>query len=284
MVVMILTCIVGMATPWENTSIAALPALRAEDRTVPGALPAGVSLMYQSDAFKPGQGAFCITNTVNGPVSVPLFRVPLHNIDQVIVFYRAWARSTSTAQRAFLEIRCEYPGSKTRTSRLNESVLSETTAWVEVETPFYLIHKERPDAVVLGVAFEGPGTIWVGSGSLFYESRFWGRYGAGYGLSLGFLAILIGLWSAPVSYHSKRYGKRSRFVKITLIAWGTLVGMMVLLCLIANIMQAPIPMRIYSGVGIFLMLFMLKALRRQVAQNTIRIHPHENQRQNPGAS
>ena len=284
MVAMLFTCIVGMAMPWESVSVAELPAARAEDRTVTSALPAGISLAFEADAFKPGQGAFCIKNTLNGPVSVPLFRVPLQDLDRVILFYRAWARSASTSQRAFLEMCCEYPGGKTRTSRLNESVLTETSSWVEVETPFYLTHKERPNKVVLGVAFEGPGTVWVGAGSLFYESRLWGRYGAGYGLTLGFLAILIGAWSAPVSYLSKRYGKKSRFVTTTLFVWGGLTALMGLLCVAANILQAPIPMRLYSGIGTLLLLLMVKTLYRQIGYNKSRVRSKESQLQKHDAS
>ena len=272
MLTMIVTCLISVTLPWDGHLLADLPVRSASDRSVSEALPSGVSIQYEAEATRPGQGAFSITNSLTGPVWVPLFRVPLQDPGKGILFYRTRVRSVAPDQRAFLEIRCTYPGGDVRTARLNSSALNETTVWSEVETPFYLTEQVSPTAVTLGVAFEGPGTVWVGDGVLLHESRMWGRYGFGYMLSLGLITILIGMWSAPVSYHSKRHGRKSRFVRFTLYAWSGLAGLLMVMCVVATATAGPMPLRLCSGVGGFVVHVMAKTLSRQLGREGNRFH------------
>ena len=95
------------------------------------------------------------------PQVVHLFELPMPEIDDGVVFYRAKMRAENLEGQAFLEMWCRLPGRGEFFSRGLDNVLKGTSDWVSFETPFFLKKGEKADLLKLNVSVQGKGKIWI---------------------------------------------------------------------------------------------------------------------------
>ena len=95
--------------------------------------------------------------------SVPLYEVPLANLENVTLTYRAEMRATDVTGRAYLEMWVRVPGRGEFFSRGLAQPLQGSSGWATYEIPFLLNESGvRADLAKLNVAFEnGTGTVWI---------------------------------------------------------------------------------------------------------------------------
>ena len=95
------------------------------------------------------------------PVSVSLIEVPLPPLEDTVLEYRARLRSEDVANIAYLEMWCVFGEKEAYFSRDLDQPLTGTQTWVRRATPFFLEADRQPQKVLLGLRFEGPGTVWI---------------------------------------------------------------------------------------------------------------------------
>ena len=92
---------------------------------------------------------------------VRLFEVPVSEIDDCVVFYRAKLKSENLQGRAFLEMWCLMAGGGEFFSRGLDNVVTGTNNWASFATPFFLKKGERPEMFRLNISIEGKGKLWI---------------------------------------------------------------------------------------------------------------------------
>ncbi|RJP34189.1 MAG: hypothetical protein C4527_02775 [Candidatus Omnitrophota bacterium] len=97
----------------------------------------------------------------NQALSIPLYTIPLKDIDNCTLLYNAEIRAESVSSKAYIEMLCLFEGGKEYFSRALDNALTGTGDWRSVKTPFFLKEGEQPSAARLGIRMEGPGTVWI---------------------------------------------------------------------------------------------------------------------------
>lgn len=90
-----------------------------------------------------------------------LFEVPVPNIEQCMITYRAQMKAESLEGRAYLELWCRIPGRGEFFSKGLVHPLSGSAGWASYEIPFYLRKGQMADMLKLNLTVEGKGTIWI---------------------------------------------------------------------------------------------------------------------------
>jgi hypothetical protein len=92
--------------------------------------------------------------------TVRLFEIPVANVEDCLLTYRAKLKAERLEGRAYLEMWCRLPGGEFFSKGLNNPATG-TTEWATYETPFFLKKGERCDLAKLNVVIEGKGTLWI---------------------------------------------------------------------------------------------------------------------------
>lgn len=93
--------------------------------------------------------------------TVRLFEVPISDIEQCMVTYRARMKTSNVQGGAYLEMWCRFPRQGEFFSKGLHHTVKGTTDWASYEAPFYLMKGQRPDLIKLNLACEGAGTVWI---------------------------------------------------------------------------------------------------------------------------
>lgn len=218
-------------------------------------------------------GSFKITFQGNGPADVMLFRVPISNLSDAVLWYRAHVRTEDPSLNAYLEMFCTFADGHSYFSRaMNAPVgkLSENSSatgrWAVSQTPFLLDQKNAAVQADLGVRFEQPGTVWLDEAELVWVPRQWNKIGAWLGVFGGALGALAGLWGAAAGILvPKGRGRRG-----IMVAGGCFlcVGLALLgagvLCWLQGVNYAIwYPLTLAGGILTVLMGFLLPSVARQ---------------------
>ena len=92
---------------------------------------------------------------------VRLFELPVKQIDDCVILYRARLKTENLQGRVFLEMWCRLPERGEFFSRGLDQVLVGTNDWASYEIPFVLKKEETPDLLKLNLNVEGAGKIWI---------------------------------------------------------------------------------------------------------------------------
>ena len=120
--------------------------------------------------------------------TVRLFEVPLPNVDDRVLHYRAKLKSEGVTGRAYLEMWVRAPNGRKYFSRGFTDAVSGTTDWVDARTPFLLREGEAADLAQLNLVVEGDGTVWVKDVELDSGPRplgAWEKFGEWFGSASG---------------------------------------------------------------------------------------------------
>ncbi len=92
---------------------------------------------------------------------VSLFELPLPDIDDCTITYRAKMKSEDVKGRAFLEMWCRVPGFGESFSRGLDKTITGSNDWATFEIPFFLKKGEKADHLKLNLNVEGTGRVWI---------------------------------------------------------------------------------------------------------------------------
>jgi len=96
----------------------------------------------------------------HGPTA-GLYRAGPYDVDNSRLTYEAKLRTWGLQGRAYLEMRCHFPGGEEFVSRGLEMPVSGTTDWTSAETSFVVKGAREPDNVQLNLVIDGKGTVWI---------------------------------------------------------------------------------------------------------------------------
>ncbi len=106
-----------------------------------------------------GNGSLLITATDS--TTVRLFEIENPNVENARITYQAKLKTEGIDGRVYLEIWCGFKGKGEYFSRGLHNILSGTTDWTTVETPFFLKAGENPDLIKLNLIIAGTGKVWI---------------------------------------------------------------------------------------------------------------------------
>lgn len=106
-----------------------------------------------------GKGSLKIEATE--PRVVRLYETGDLDVEKARLIYRAAVRTEKLQGRVYLEMWCRFPDKGEYFSRGLNNVLTGTTKWTTLETPFFLKAGQNPDNVKLNLVIEGKGTVWI---------------------------------------------------------------------------------------------------------------------------
>ncbi len=95
------------------------------------------------------------------PTVVRLYETGDLDVENARVIYRASVRTEKLQGKAYLEMWCRFPDKGQFFSRGLNNVLTGTTDWTTLETPFFLKKGQNPDNVKLNLVIDGKGTVWI---------------------------------------------------------------------------------------------------------------------------
>lgn len=95
------------------------------------------------------------------PQVVRLFEVPVTDLDDCTLTYRAKLKTENIQGRAFLEMWCHMPGGGEYFSRGLDKTLTGSNDWATYEIPFFLRKGDKPDLLKLNLNIEGTGKVWI---------------------------------------------------------------------------------------------------------------------------
>lgn len=96
-----------------------------------------------------------------GTTQARLLDIPVSDIDDTQLIYRAKMRAEALNGKAYLEMWARLPDQNEYFSRSIQTPVTGTTDWVSVQTPFLLEKGQTPDLIRLNVVVEGAGRIWI---------------------------------------------------------------------------------------------------------------------------
>lgn len=171
-----------------------------------------VEVVVDKSVTTDGGGSVKVTFTGSGEKEVMLFAQSLSGIDNAALWYESDMRCSAPPGSAYAAMWVSFPdGGKYFSRGLDQRCTQE---WTRSRIPFYLKKGERPERVVMGVRFEGPGTVWVDNARLVKTGATKamvlgsGIYGAVFG-------VLAGIWGALAGTLAPR-GKGKWLV----VGWG----------------------------------------------------------------
>ena len=186
-------------------SAAALPAIASDLATLQGPnlsnylereLPEGVEVQYIPSKDE-APDVLRVACSTRAPTSVPLFRIPVDLAPGTEVYGVGEIRGEDVQGKACFELWCQ-TGGGSFFSRALDTGLIGTTGWARHRAPFFLKPGQKADSYLLGVRFEGPGTVYVRSVALYASDGgflgFLQRPGAWGGLLGAVVGVLGGCW------------------------------------------------------------------------------------------
>jgi hypothetical protein len=106
------------------------------------------------------QGNGSIRISTLWPTVICLGEVAELNIDNAQLVYRAKVKSEQLEGTAFLEMWCHVDGGQYFSRGMN-SVVTGTTDWKTLKTPFFLKQGQHAKKVTLNIVIKGKGTVWI---------------------------------------------------------------------------------------------------------------------------
>jgi len=106
-----------------------------------------------------GGGSLMIT--VTDSTVVHLFDAGDVDAEKCKLVYSAKVRTENALGNVYLEMWCRFADQGYYFSRSMNNLVSGTTNWAIIETPFYLNKGENPDNVRLNIVSTDAGTVWV---------------------------------------------------------------------------------------------------------------------------
>ena len=178
-----------------------------------------------------------------GPTVVRLFEVQHPDVKDTPLIYQAKVRTEGIKGQVYLEMWCSFPGKGEFFSRGLGDVLTGTSGWKTLKTPFFLKKGESPDTIKLNLVVDGKGTAWIDDIRVL-EGRSWfglASYipGPGLGILGGILGTLVGVFAPR--------GKAKKFVLGLEVA--TLSGSILLLVAGVVAFLSGRPHDVWYGVG-----------------------------------
>ncbi len=140
----------------------------------------------------------------NDPVFIPICEIPV-GMEDCQLSYTARMSSEEGTQKAYLEMWCVVNGNSYFSKALDQSFIGRS-GWKDVSTPFFLKKGEIAEKAVLGVRFEGPGTVGIDRIALFrLENAFWGDVKQNWQWIPGTLfGVFVGLYGGIVGFFAPR--------------------------------------------------------------------------------
>jgi len=117
------------------------------------------SVVMDRDISSDGRGSLRIT--VTHPTVIRLLEVTDIDVENARLIYRASLRTENVEGKAYLDMRCHFPGRGEFFSKGIETGLTGTTDWVTEEISFLLKEGDNPDRVRLNLGIDGQGTVWI---------------------------------------------------------------------------------------------------------------------------
>jgi len=93
--------------------------------------------------------------------TIRLFETDYIGVENARLIYQARVRTENVEGQVYLEMWCHFPGKGEFFSKGLTTLLTGTTDWTTVETPFFLKKGENPDNVKLNLVIHGKGTVWI---------------------------------------------------------------------------------------------------------------------------
>ena len=95
------------------------------------------------------------------PLRLHLVEVPLQDLDDTVLQFRAKLRSQNFDGVAYLEMWCRVKGKGEFFSRALHDPLRGDQNWISQQTPFFLQRGQHADLVRLNLVIDGRGSVWV---------------------------------------------------------------------------------------------------------------------------
>jgi hypothetical protein len=106
------------------------------------------------------EGSASVRISTLWPTTICLGKVSGLQVDNAKLIYEAKVRSEGLEGTAFLEMWCHVAGGQYFSRGMN-SVVTGTTDWKKLETPFFLQPGQKAEKVTLNIVINGKGTVWV---------------------------------------------------------------------------------------------------------------------------
>ena len=106
------------------------------------------------------EGAVSVRISTLWPTTICLGEVSRLDIHNAKLVYEAKVRSEGLEGTTFLEMWCHVAGGQYFSRGMN-SVVTGTTDWKKLETPFFLQPGQKAEKVTLNIVINGKGTVWV---------------------------------------------------------------------------------------------------------------------------
>ena len=120
----------------------------------------GASDLVPDDA-RSTDGVASLRIDAREPMRIALVEVPLQDLDDTVLQYRAKLRSQGLEGVAYLEMWCRVKGQGEFFSRALQDPLRGDRDWISQETPFFLRKGQRVDLARLNLVIDGHGTVWI---------------------------------------------------------------------------------------------------------------------------
>jgi len=151
--VLVVAALAGCIPRGEAVEIKSFPLDSADEI---GALQ-GVT--FDKDVSADGKGSWKIVT--DKPTVVTIAETGDIDVEDARIIYRAKVRTKDFDGQVFIEMWCSFAGKGEFFSKGLQSVLSGTTDWTTMETPFFLKKGENPDNVRMNLVLNGKGTAWI---------------------------------------------------------------------------------------------------------------------------
>ena len=108
---------------------------------------------------KDGNGS--LKFVVDKPITIKLFEIPVTNIHNAKLIYRAYLKCKNLKGKAYLEMWCHFKNLGEYFSRGIYHSISGDMDWNLNEIYFFLKKEQYPDLIKLNIVVDGTGIIWV---------------------------------------------------------------------------------------------------------------------------
>ncbi|HUW59907.1 MAG TPA: hypothetical protein VMZ06_02785 [Candidatus Bathyarchaeia archaeon] len=222
-----------------------------------------IEVVVDKSVTTDGGGSLKVTFTGSGNAEAMLFSEQLAGVDNAVLWYEVDIRCEEPAGMAYAALWAVFPDGNSYFSRgLDQPCTQE---WRRSRIPFFLEKGQRPDRVVMGVRFDGPGTVWLDNARLIRGDR-GVSYGPRTGLFAAVLGVIAGLWGALAGFLVPR-GKGKGLVVglgVALLACEVvLFGAGIGLLAVGRPLAAWSPLTITGGIGSILMPLLLLLIMRR---------------------
>ncbi|MCX5768689.1 MAG: hypothetical protein NTZ09_00235 [Candidatus Hydrogenedentes bacterium] len=152
-----------------------------------------IQVVVDKSVTSDGGGSLKVTFTGSGNAEAMLFAQQMSGVDNAVLWYEVDIRCEEPAGMAYAAMWTILPDGNSYFSRgLDQPCTQE---WRRSRIPFLLEKGQRPDRVVMGVRFNGPGTVWLDNARLVKNDR--GDWTSrGMGVFATVFGVVTGIWGA----------------------------------------------------------------------------------------